>query len=301
MDSESQNRDLLATLGYERIAQDRNEFGGGWTHIKLEALQQYLASYAKVMKYQRFTRIYVDAFAGTGRCDIEIDGEKQTIDGSARRALATDPQFDKYYFIELDKKKQAALHSLKDEYPDSTIEVIHNDANDEIKALCEKYSWQNERAVLFLDPFGMELDWETLIAVSRTKAVDLWYLFPYSGLYRQAAKEARAIDPGKEAALTRVLGTDEWKSAFYAPKPQIDLFDPSSDERFVGPAEMLRFVSDRLKKLFPFVPEPKILFQSGNPRSPKGAPLFALYFAMSNPSPNAVGAATRIANHILKS
>ena len=39
---------------------------------------------------QSFTRLYIDAFAGTGRCDIKVDGEKKTVDGSARRALTFD-------------------------------------------------------------------------------------------------------------------------------------------------------------------------------------------------------------------
>ena len=48
----------------------QDEFGGGWTQLKLEALGKYLRAYTTVFKRNpraRFYAIsYVDAFAGTG-------------------------------------------------------------------------------------------------------------------------------------------------------------------------------------------------------------------------------------------
>jgi three-Cys-motif partner protein len=203
---------------------DEHSFGGIWTRIKLEALERYLVAFNTALSKRNFTRIYIDAFAGTGRCDITVDGEKSSINGSARRALATDPPFHKFCFIELRSKKLAALKALETEYPDKCIEVIRDDANAALKALCEKYPWRDERAVLFLDPFGMHVEWTTLQAIAKTGAIDVWYLFPYSGLYRQAAKNADAMDTDKEESITRLLGTDEWRQVFYTPKRQASLF-----------------------------------------------------------------------------
>ena len=62
---------------------------------------------------------------------------------------------------------------------------------------------------------------------------------------------------------------------------------------------MLEFVSKRLKGLFPAVTEPKVLYQGGDSKNPSGAPLFALYFAASNPTPKAYGLAMKIAKDIL--
>lgn len=196
--------DLLADDGFDRGSGDQHSFGGVWTRIKLEALEKYLGAFNTALSKQCFTRIYIDAFAGTGRCDIKVDGEKTSIDGSARRALAANPAFHKFCFIELRPKKLAALNTLSAEYPGKTIEVIQNDANAALKTLCGQYQWRNERAVLFLDPFGMHVEWSTLEAIAKTGAIDVWYLFPYAGLYRQAAKNADALDGDKEASLTRV-------------------------------------------------------------------------------------------------
>lgn len=279
---------------------DEHAFGGIWTRIKLEALQNYLVAFNTALSKQNFTRIYIDAFAGTGRCDITVDGEKTSIDGSARRALAIDPPFNTYTFIELRAKKLAALKALEAEYPGKSINVIRDDANAALKTLCEKYAWRNERAVLFLDPFGMHVEWTTLQAIAKTGAIDVWYLFPYSGLYRQAAKNADAMDSDKEESITRLLGTDEWRQVFYAPKRQASLFGgDDGDEREADHRQMLDFVSKRLKELFPAVTDPKILYQSGDSKNPSGAPLFALYFAASNPSPKAYGLATKIARDVL--
>lgn len=279
---------------------DEHNFGGIWTLIKLEALEKYLVAFNTALSKQSFTRIYIDGFAGTGRCDIKLDGERTSIDGSARRALAINPPFHKYCFIELGSKKLAALKALEAEFPDKVIEVIRSDANTALKALCELYRWRDERAVLFLDPYGMNVEWSTLEVIAKTGAIDVWYLFPYAGLYRQAAKNPEAMDTDKEESITRLLGTDEWRQVFYTPKRQSSLFDANpGEERGVNHVQMLEFVSKRLNQLFPAVTAPKILYQGGDAKSPSGAPLFALYFAASNPKPAAFGLATRIANDIL--
>lgn len=296
------NDDGAQTDGGDESGTGSHSFGGIWTHIKLEALEKYLRAFNIALSRQTFIKVYIDAFAGTGRCDIMVAGEQRSIDGSARRALATIPAFDKFYFIELSARKLSALKAIADEYPGKAIEVIRNDANSALKALCAQYQWKNERAVLFLDPFGMHVEWGTLEVIARTGAIDVWYLFPYAGLYRQAAKDAEAMDPDKEASITRLLGTDEWRQAFYTPKKQADMFGGSKgDERDVDHREMLEFVSRRLRGLFPAVTVPKVLYQGGDPKNPSGAPLFALYFAASNPKPRAHKLAIKIAKDILDS
>lgn len=279
---------------------DEHSFGGVWTLIKLEALVRYLVAFNNALSKQNFTRVYIDAFAGTGRCDITVDGEKKNVDGSARRALCINPPFHKFCFIELKARKLAALRALEAEHPGKSIEVIHDDANAALKAICGNYDWRNTRAVLFLDPYGLHVEWPTLEAIAKTGAIDVWYLFPYSGLYRQAAKNTDAMDSDKEESITRILGTDEWRGEFYAPQRQASLFGgESGDNREADHHQILEYVSMRLKGLFPAVTEPKVLYQAGDSKNPSGAPLFALYFAASNPSPKAHGLAIKIAKDVL--
>lgn len=286
----------------DKAPDDSHIFGGDWTLIKLEALEKYLTAFNTALSKQNFQRLYIDAFAGTGRCDITTHGEKSCVDGSARRALKVNPPFHKFSFIELMAKKTVALKALELEYPEKAIEVIHDDANVALKAICDKTAWRNSRAVLFLDPFGMHVEWSTLEAIAKTEAIDVWYLFPYAALYRQAAKSADAMDSDKLDSITRILGTSEWRQKFYTPTRQFDMFGQElGDIRDATNKEMLKYFSDRLKSLFPAVSEPKILYQGGNSKASSGAPLFALYFAASNKNPRAFGLALKIANDILKS
>jgi three-Cys-motif partner protein len=279
---------------------NQHSFGGIWTHQKLVVLEKYLWAFTTALKKQHFKLIYLDGFAGTGRCDIKVDGEKKSIEGSARIALRTDPPFDQYYFIELLPKKREALQALAREYSDRFVRILDEDCNKSLIKLCKTVDWKNSRAVLFLDPFGLHVEWPTLKAIADTRAIDLWYLFPYAGLYRQAAKDADALDADKKAAITRILGTDEWEKEFYRPSKQQDLFGKDSDERGVSHQEMLDYVSKRLHDIFPAVLPPKVLYQLGDGTNASGAPLFALYFAASNPEPKAQGLAMKIARDVLK-
>ncbi|MDR1351244.1 MAG: three-Cys-motif partner protein TcmP [Zoogloeaceae bacterium] len=276
-------------------------FGGEWTRTKLEALRKYLAAYTTALKNQNFRLLYIDAFAGTGFCDINgAAGEGEQIKGSATLALEIVPTFDKFFFVDLKKTHTAALRGLKASHPEKNIEVIRSDANAALTAICRQIDRNRERAVIFIDPYGMDVEWKTLQAVAATRATDLWYLFPLSGLYRNAAKSAEALDEGKTRAITRILGTDVWRTEFYRPNPQASLFgETEGDVRDATPQAMLDFVSGRLKTIFPHVSAPTILYLDGSSRTPRGAPLFALYFAVANPSPQARGIAANIANHIL--
>jgi len=160
-----------------------HRFGGGWTTAKLDVLANYLASYTtalkdKPSKEHPFRKGYIDAFAGTGYRDARRDdfgessqalllpdlAEKEPqalLDGSARLALKTEPRFDRYVFIERSPERCAQLEILKSEFPHlaSDIQIRQGDANAVIQELCGK-DWSSRRAVLFLDPYGMQVDLE---------------------------------------------------------------------------------------------------------------------------------------------
>jgi three-Cys-motif partner protein len=74
------------------------KFGGNWTEEKLNIFTRYLEAYLIALQKQRFGKVYIDAFAGTG--EIETRDGEQCLIGSAKRALAAERKFDQYYFIE---------------------------------------------------------------------------------------------------------------------------------------------------------------------------------------------------------
>jgi three-Cys-motif partner protein len=272
------------------------EFGDAHTVAKLDALRGYLTAYTTALG-KTFRLHYVDAFAGSGSCDVRVsDGSRRTIPGSARIAIETSPAFDRIVLIEKHRPNADELERLAQRAGDREIKVVCADANEAIPHTVQGLG-RGDRLVVFLDPFGTQVKWTTLQYLASMQAVDVLYLFPVFALYRQAPRKAAAMDRFKAAALTRMLGDEEeWRKGLYKPSPQGSLFgEPASEERDMSVQEMVDFVEARFKTLFPVVLKPLVLRQTRTDGK-QGPVLFALFFAMSNKAPKAIGLATRIFN-----
>lgn len=281
-------------------ASDDHKFGGEHTQLKLSVLRKYLPAYTTALKKFNYRLHYIDGFAGTGTCRISTPFGTSVIPGSAQIAIDCNPPFHRLHFIEQRVRRARTLQLLADRRPDLDIEVIKGDANTELPRVLARLDARDDRAVTFLDPYGMSVSWTTLEAMTR-HVTDVWYLFPLSALYRQTATSAASLDADKSAAIDRLLGTHAWYDAFYAPPRHDDLFGDVAafDTREANVTGIVDFVSTRLRSIFNGVAQPKVLYQT-NAHGKRGAPLFVLYFAITNPSPKAVGLALGIANDILK-
>ncbi|NBB74299.1 MAG: three-Cys-motif partner protein TcmP [Bacteroidetes bacterium] len=281
----------------------RHLFGGDWTQEKLRMLEKYLSAYATIMQKQPFDFAYIDAFAGTGYLQEEGDSdqpslfptfeapEREFLQGSVRTALDVEPELDTYIFIEKDNDKFAELQQIGSEYPEKDVRFINEDANAWLLERCHERDWTKHRAVVFLDPFGMQVPWETVQAIADTEAIDLWILFPLGiGANRLLTRNGE-IPPGWEARLNAVFGTEAWKERFYEDTPT--LFDEKARQKVIDIEGIGRFYNDRLGEEFAMVADnPRYLHNS------RGNPLYLLCFAAANPkgAPTAV----KIAQHILR-
>lgn len=287
-----------------------HEFGGQHTEIKLELVEKYLQAYSIALRKKFNSLWYIDAFAGTGSRTVRIearDGDLfdeavpervESRRGSAKIALDIEPRFDRLIFMDQKPAHCAELEALKAAHPGRDVHVLRGDANEIIQANINRVNWSSRRAIMFLDPYGMEVAWETLQAIAKTRAIDVWFLFPLSGLYRQAARNISAVDATKRNALTTMLGTNEWESELYSPVPP--LFDllgtlerPEERQRNADVAGLEAYVKRRLETIFPLVADPFPLPPEKNPQR------FSLFFATSNPSPQAIQLANRFARHII--
>jgi len=286
-------------------------FGGGWTELKLRMLNEYLAAYAKALKNQPFERVYIDAFAGTGyreaaqddpdvgffAPELADDDAQKFFEGSAKIALRVQPAFHRYVFIERIAGKFAELLNLKDEFAElaDRMEFIQEDCNRVLLDLCGKWNSRGVRGLLFLDPSGMQVDWTTLEAVARTRAIDVWILFPLGiGVNRLLSRNGE-IPPGRQARLDRIFGTTDWRDAFYRPARRGFLDVGPRKVKVASLNSIAEYYQERLRTVFPAVADnPKVLANS------RGAPLFLLCFAVGNPSAKAKDLALRIAQCILR-
>lgn len=272
-------------------------FGGAWTSEKLAALNYYIEAYLKALT-GKFELHYVDAFAGSGSYMPRDSASSMAQAGSAQIAL-TRGGFDHYHFIEKRGINCKLLENIASQHPDKNVSISQDDANHKVVEICNSMK-RRTRSVFFLDPFGMQIEWSTLEAVSRTKAADVWLLFPLSGVTRQLTKKANKLGTDKCRALDRTLGTTEWRETFYEPPP-LDLFGHQApSERTADSEAISEWITSRLQQIFPCVVGPKILHKGhrGNPSG--GPPLFALYFMAATTHPGGQKVARRIAAGVLK-
>lgn len=285
-------------------------FGGRWTERKLEMLRKYLLAYTTALKDQPFELTYIDGFAGTGYRTLRLaddsdsllfpelasDESQEFLDGSARIALSMERPFDNYVFIERDRGRARQLEQLRDEYAYGAerVLVVCRDCNEYLREFCGETDWRGKRAVLFLDPFGMQVEWRTLEAVAATEAIDLWILFPLGmGVMRVLPKKGEMPESWARR-LDAVFGNRDWREAFYSTRIDVDLYGETQEERRrVATFESItEYWIMRLKSIFAGVAEnPKRLINS------TGNPLYLMCFAAANPKGAPI--ALRIAQDIL--
>ena len=287
-----------------------HSFGGKWTQEKLEKVGNYLQTYSTALKNQSFRRIYVDAFAGTGYVNVkgkpedqlllpEFDesGVQDFVSGSARIALEVNPPFDEYIFIEKNENRFAELENLKIAFPHLASRIFPQiaDANDSLQRLC-KSDWSNNRAVVFLDPYGMQIKWETIEVLAKTQAIDLWILFPLGVAVNRLLKKDGKITETVKQRLDEMFGTDDWFESFFKPKEVRTLFDDETGfEKVANLDSIAEYFNERLESVFAGVSKtPLKLYNS------KHNPLYLLCFAVGNPNPKAKSLALKFANYILQ-
>lgn len=295
-----------------------HRFGGDWTTAKLNVIAQYLSSYTtalkdKPSKEHPFRKAYIDAFAGTGyryaqHDDQALSDSKELLfpdlaatepqaflEGSAKLALRTSPRFDKYIFIEKSPGRCAQLEALKGEFPHlaSDIEIRQGDANVVIQMICNR-NWASHRAVLFLDPYGLSVEWKTIEAIAATKAIDLWLLFPLGIGVNRLLTRSGDIPAAWRARLNLLLGSEEWYEAFYRADTTPTLFGTELDRVTKASMDVIGgYFNNRLKGIFVGVADPP-----GVLRNSTNNPLYLLCFAVGNKAGAPI--ALRIAEHLLK-
>ncbi|MYE14433.1 MAG: 23S rRNA (adenine(2030)-N(6))-methyltransferase RlmJ [Gammaproteobacteria bacterium] len=285
---------------------------GPWAREKLDCLGNYLEAYTTILRRQRFRGyFYVDAFAGPGslklrrervddseqRALLEVaehasrdTGEGEYISGSPRVALELEQPFTYYIFIELDPSRIEELELLRSEFKwPERIRIRREDCNAYLRRLLERMEgqWRYWRGVVFLDPFGMQVPWETLVALGQTRAVEVFINFPVGMAIQRLLKRSGAFTQREREKLDAYFGTPEWFDLLY--RRREDLFGQDSKEKVREAGDVLvRWYRDRLRDAFGYVSDAREV------QNTRGAPLYYLIFA----GPNRTGA--RIANHVLK-
>jgi three-Cys-motif partner protein len=173
----------------------------------------------------------------------------------------------------------------------------NEEANAAIVNVCSNTDRKRTRAVLFLDPYGMQVNWTTIETIGRAQHIDLWYLFPVGTVQRLLPREAK-INEGWGSALDRLLGDASWRTEFYKTVREPTLFgDRTRENKVADLAAIENYVRNRLLQVF----RGGVARNALQLRNSKGSCMYLLLFACGNPAPRARGLALKIAQHLLKS
>jgi three-Cys-motif partner protein len=275
---------------------------GPWAAQKLNALEAYLRYYNTALKNQPFTRVYIDAFAGSPVSKVrgsdvppepspffdeiqDLEEQEQFILGSPVRALKIENGFHRHYFFDLDKSRVQALRNLFDATKGVTVNV--GDCNPLVRELASSLHARNIRGVAFLDPYGAHLEWETVKALAATRTMEVIINFPVAMAINRLITKSGKVPENWSDQLARCFGTEEWREIAY--QVDKDLFGQDIVTKQGDVANrLLDFYVRRLRAIFPHVATPRLI------RNTRKTPLYFLIWA----GPHKLG--LKGANYILK-
>ena len=239
------------------VGEPNSSWGGAWTEEKLNAFEKYVNAYLTIMNKYRgqydWKLIYFDGFAGSGsrnedttsednqlRIDLidehQIAAEELTpYKGAAERVLnIVQAGFDFYYFIDKDAASSSQLQEKLASYQkDKRLEFRHSDANTEVSKLADAMRKNNKlKALVLLDPFGMQVDWSSIERLKGT-STDLWILIPTGVIVNRLTHIEK---------LTSFFGKDEafLRNYFYSTHQDMTLF---------GDVEVIEKVKEPIRKI----------------------------------------------------
>lgn len=240
---------------------------GPWAKEKLECLRKYLCAYTVVLRRQHFKGyFYIDAFSGPGILQIrkptakyfgfrELLNQKEFseyIDGSPRVALSIDNPFTHYIFIEKDSNRIEDLESLKAEFSSESVSIVVRkiDCNEYLKRFLKKgeSQWTQWRGIIFLDPFGMQVPWETIERIGRTKSIEVIINFPVGMAIQRLLKRDARFTTRERKKLNDYFGSDEWFDLLY--KRERNFFGIHSVKRGQAAEILVSWYRKRLEKVF---------------------------------------------------
>lgn len=174
---------------------------------------------------------------------------------------------------------------------DRTLEFRVGDCNGEVLKLAAALQNRRYAALIFLDPFGMQIDWETIATLQGTRS-DVWILVPTGVIVNRLLDRKGDLKFGKKLETFFGMNEEEIRVRFYQKRETIDLFGEQTDQvvKVMKPIQKIaETYVENLNKIWKYVtPKPLVL------KNRKGTPIFHFLFASNNQ------AAVRIANYIIE-
>lgn len=191
---------------------------GKWSEVKLEIIRKYASAFSTIVGAQKFTKVYIDGFAGAGMHVSKSTGAKVT--GSPLNALAVAPPFDEFHFVEKNPKKVAHLREFVADRSEAKIHV--GDCNEILpRDVLPTVRYKDfRRALCLLDPYGLHLRWEVVAKAGEMGTIDVLINFPVMDMNMNALFwDSSKVNPAQAARMTAFWGNETWHDATYKSLP----------------------------------------------------------------------------------
>ena len=259
-----------------------------WSEIKLEIVKRYATEYSKIFRSKRqesFYHIYIDAFAGAGISISKATGE--FIKGSPLNALAVDPSFREYHFIDIDGKKVDHLKKLVGKRED--VFIYSGDCNNVLlENIFPNVKYENyRRALCLFDPYGLHLKWEVIQTAGRMGTIDMFLNFPIMDMNRNALwRNPELVGKPDIQRMNSFWGDDSWRNIIYKKKRTLFGFEEEKADNEVIAEEFRKRLKSEANFREVLKPMPM--------RNRTNAIVYYLFFASQKP------VAEGIVKHIFK-
>ncbi len=286
----------------------KTKWGGDWTEKKLDAFAKYVSDYLTIMRKKSYWKtIYFDGFAGSGERKSNIQSglyrklmitetEEKVYKGSAERVLNLPKNafFDFYYFSDKDAESILKLKdklSVSQEKNANEFQFRQGDCNEHILELSKTLKRENNYvALVFLDPFDMQINWESIKALKNTRT-DIWILVPTVVIVNILLDRKGELRNFQKLQPFFGLTGDEIREYFYTNEDDtIQFGEEDIVNKVTKPIEKIaRLYIERLKTIWANVMDEPICL-----RNSQGIPVLHLIFASNNTSTQ------KIAKQIIK-
>ncbi len=257
-------------------------------------------------KHSYWKTIYFDGFAGNGnrntKCESPVfqqlfisENEESVYKGAAERVLnlPNNLSFDFHYFIDLKKESLNQLKTRLDPFQikyQNQSQYKSGDCNQWLLKLSEtmKKSSNKYAALVLLDPFGMQIRWDSIASLKDTRS-DIWILIPTGVIVNRLLDSKCELKSIKKLTSFFGLSEEEIKNYFYKKENHSTLF---------GEEEIIKKVNDPIKKISKiYVDQLKTIWKYVTEKpmkliNSKNVPIFHFVFASNNQ--NAVKIAKQI-------
>lgn len=228
LNSVRKGKDSTLTLVYLKNEEDGlpTRQSQDYAKDKLAILKGYLGRFTTAMKDKNWRALnYIDLQAGPGKNKFRPSGE--ILLGSPLLALTTRFSFGNVFLVEMGTSEYNALVSRVEasDLRDS-VKRYNEDCNiavdkivEYIKQIDSVYSpgvWPCLN-LAFLDPEGLEVEWQTVEKLANLQRMDLIINFSTNGITRNAGQ---MVEREEDTIIDRFFGTREWRLIYEETRPK---------------------------------------------------------------------------------